>query len=296
MSDIPALAQGFRARWKGSAAGDLPGLEETLGRLWATAREAWPEVDLDPESFVAYLAERVPADGQVLGALAELHASDLYLACGCALRDPRALEAFERLFLAKIPAYVAQLSLPPTAVDEVRQTLAEKLLVASGERAPKIGDYAGRGALDAWMRIAAIRSALSQVRREKNFLPLQDNSDGEVLTPRFDPEIEMIKVRHRVDFEKALREALASLEPRDRNVLRLHFLDGLGIGEIGVVYGVHRTTVSRWLALAQAKVLENTRQLLRERLRLDPRECESLLGVVASHLDVTLHSLLKSSK
>jgi RNA polymerase sigma-70 factor (ECF subfamily) len=107
-----------------------------------------------------------------------------------------------------------------------------------------------------------------------------------------DPELELVKRRHSEDFEAAFRDALAALAPRQRNVLRLHFVDGLTIAAIGAVHRVHRATAARWLAGARADVLERTRSALRARLRLTPTEVDSLVAVVQSRLDVNLRALL----
>src|SRR5262245_6697776 len=87
---------------------DREALERCLRDLVATARMSFPTVDIEPEEFVAYVAQRVPASGDdakreesMLDALAALHAGDLYLACGCAKGDPRALEVFEKQFLSQ---------------------------------------------------------------------------------------------------------------------------------------------------------------------------------------------------
>jgi RNA polymerase sigma-70 factor (ECF subfamily) len=72
----------------------------------------------------------------------------------------------------------------------------------------------------------------------------------------------------------------------------MHFLDGLNIDRIGIVFGVHRATVARWLATARELVLERTMTLLGDRLQLDAAEFASLLRMVRTTLDVSLHSLL----
>src|SRR5262249_4148461 len=108
------------------------------------------------------------------------------------------------------------------------------------------------------------------------------------------PELEYIKAEHRGEFTSAFREALASLSPRDRNLLRLHFVEGMPPEHIGALYRVHRTTVMRWLQAAQVAVLAETKRMLMERLHLSPSECDSLLQILRSRLQVTLSSFLSS--
>ncbi|MFP2932660.1 transcriptional regulator, partial [Pyxidicoccus sp. 3LG] len=63
---------------------DDSGLEDVLASLYAAGRQAWPEVPLAEEDFLRHLAERLPPGDDVAGALAAVHAADLYLACACA--------------------------------------------------------------------------------------------------------------------------------------------------------------------------------------------------------------------
>ena len=58
---------------------------------------------------------------------------------------------------------------------------------------------------------------------------------------------------------------------------------------------MHRATVSRWLHDAQRAVLDETRLRLAEALKIGQAECDQLVGLVQSRLDVTLSSLLRST-
>ena len=46
---------------------------------------------------------------------------------------------------------------------------------------------------------------------------------------------------------RMFRDALASLDDRQRDLLRLEILDGLPHQQIAELHGVHRTTVVRWM-------------------------------------------------
>jgi RNA polymerase sigma-70 factor (ECF subfamily) len=284
-----ALASVFASHWSGSPSKLSPELEEALAVACGGARVVWPALDLDDEAFVRHLAERVPTDADPALALSRLHLSDLFLACACVRRDPRAVAAFTDRYLAKTSIYLQHMNLLPAAVDEVRQILGEQLLAGG-----RLEDYAGRGALESWARIAAIRIALNQTRGEGRHREALRRFADESPASR-DPELDFLKHRHRADFEAAFREAIACLSVQDRSLLRLRFLDGLGLAEIAAILGVHRSTVVRWLGSAETAVCDGTRRILRDRLRLHPSECDSLLYLLSSRLELTLHSLLKRS-
>jgi RNA polymerase sigma-70 factor (ECF subfamily) len=269
----------------------LEALEEALSKALEEGQRAWPGLDLEPTLFVQHLAKRVRSGTDPLAALGKLQVPDLYLACACTHGLRAALEVFTSRFLLRTAAFVSRLRLSADGIDEVRQALSEKLLVPEADQAPRIAEYAGTGSLEGWVRIAALRTALNRQRGEGR----REKAGSRALAlsaPTPDPELELLKHRHRADFEEAFRLALASLPPRDRGLIRMHYLDGLSVPEISRLHGVHRATGARWLASAQAAVLEETRRLLRQRLGLSPTECDSLLGLVQSRLEVTLHSLL----
>src|SRR5947209_904462 len=82
-------------------------------------------------------------------------------------------------------AWVARVGREPSFVEEVRQTVREKLLVAAADAPPRIVEYTGRGALAAWLRIIAVRAALNLRRRRGDVAP--DGASDEAAAAR-DPE------------------------------------------------------------------------------------------------------------
>jgi RNA polymerase sigma-70 factor (ECF subfamily) len=107
-----------------------------------------------------------------------------------------------------------------------------------------------------------------------------------------DPELSYMKALYGDAFRAAFRLAAGSLDPRDRNLLRQHFVEGMTIDELGTVYGVHRATTARWIQGAREKLLAATRKEFAHRAQVSPRECESVLRLVQSRFDVTLRRLL----
>jgi RNA polymerase sigma-70 factor (ECF subfamily) len=253
--------------------------EQKLRALFDDARAAWPGVEIDRAQFARFLGER--AQGAELD---ELRTRDLYLACACAMGDARAHRAFEEQLLAKVPSFLARLRPPPFLVDEVQQHLREALLLPADK--PGLTAYSGRGALVSWLRVIAVRAAL-RLQRE----PRAEAQHPEAAGPP-GPELEYLKLRYRGEYERALQDALRSLSDRERLFLRLHHGDGLSIDRIGALYRMHRSTVARRLAASRRKLLDGTRERLRERLKLTDTEFESLLAIVRSQLLVSVRAAL----
>jgi RNA polymerase sigma-70 factor, ECF subfamily len=103
----------------------------------------------------------------------------------------------------------------------------------------------------------------------------------------------VLAIRVGADVRAALRDAIAAQPARTRAVLRLYYADGHGVEDIGRVYRVHASTVSRWLAKARLDILAATRASLVERLAASASEIDSVLGHAAS-VELNLSSVLRT--
>ena len=267
----------------------VEGLEELLRGHHAAGQAQWPAVTLEPERFVRHLSRLLPEGS--LEVLRQLQGADLYLACACASGERQALLAFEQHVLRKVPARLG--ALPAATVDEVLQVLRQRLLLGRGDQPPKIADYSGRGPLLAWVRIIAGRivgELASQDGRQELF-----DEPPEVLARMLsteDPEQALLREDSRQVLAEALRKALAALPERERALLRLHHLHGVTMDKLSTMYGESRSGVARRVAQARERLLKLTRAELASRMNLAGPELESLLGLVQSRLDFSLHRLM----
>jgi RNA polymerase sigma-70 factor, ECF subfamily len=298
------LSPAFLSAWRGAAPRGLDGgdphtpapsaLEQALAAMYEEGRLAFPHVPLAAPDLAAYAGARARDDLAAPDAVRGLRAGDLFLACACARGARGALDAFDRALLARIPAYLRRLRPPPEIAEDTRRVLLDKLFVAAPGRPPKILQYSGRGALEGWVRVAALRAAVNllEARSPGGIAGDGDAALERAVGPGDDPELLFLKARYRAPFVAALREAIAALPARDRALLQFAYVEGLTPERIGKVYGVHRTTAMRWIDAARAGVLSGTRARLTEALGLTPSECDGVLALVQSRLDVTLGSLL----
>jgi RNA polymerase sigma-70 factor (ECF subfamily) len=245
----------------------------------ARGRLAWPGLEIPADAFAAFVAARDAS-----------HPEDLYLACGCARRDPAAVRAFEERVLPEVEPAVRRLAPDRDFASEVRQRVRAQLLVGD---APRIGEYGGRGALVSWVRVVAVRVALMMLRAEKGAGRRAAALADEPATPELDPELDLIKRRHRAPFGKALAAAVGALSPHERNLIQLHIVEGLSLAQIGALHGVNKSTVSRWIASAKEEIEKGVRERLRAEWRVGEAELDSLLGVLRSRIDLTLERILK---
>jgi RNA polymerase sigma-70 factor, ECF subfamily len=279
-----------RAAWEGEE------LAPSLGRALEEGRGAWPGLEVPPAAFARALGARVEV-GLGPEGLGKLHAGDLYLACGCVLGMPAAVNTFVERFLSQVPQHLSRLRVRPDLVDEVRQELAHKLLVAVPPEPPHLASYGGRGPLGGWVAVCAQRLALTALaRREES--PAFAGADPleRAVAGAPDPELEVARAHLRQDFEEAVRAALATLSPRDRTLLRLGLVSGLSCRKVALMYGVNAATVARWNAAIRAGLLAEVERFLKDRRGIEPSELPSLLGLARSQLELSLSGLASGPK
>ncbi|MCA9670145.1 MAG: sigma-70 family RNA polymerase sigma factor [Myxococcales bacterium] len=269
---------------------DHAGLGAALEDLLVAARVPWPDVPLDSARFVRFVAARVPADADVLEALASLHTSDLFIACAALSGEPRALEHFERRFAPEMRQGLASVrQLPEADVDDLLQVLRISLLSPDAQAGDaRLERYAGTGSLGRWLRVVATRRALQLLRSRKRAAPRDELALEQLPAFSQDAELAHLKQHYRVAVRSAFARAMDRLAPRSINVLRQRFVDELTTIELGAVYGVDQSTASRWVGAAQRELLAHTRAALLEELDLSDGDCDSVLELVRSQLDISI--------
>jgi len=263
----------------------LIGLVEpaALSRAVSDAQAAFPRVKLTAEVFAEHLRSRLEAEG--LDDPKALQIDDLFLACACVHGDAEAWRELEKQHLSRIPEFVARIDPQPSFADEVRQRLCEKLLQPTDGGVAKLASYTGRGPLGGWLRISAIREAQSAKRRGRREV---DPDDAGLVSPAHSPEIQLLKQRYAAEFKEAFAAVLVSLSADERNVLRLHYLDGLTLEEVGKTYRVSRATAARWIASAKEKIVDQVQTRLGGQLGQGGPPAPSLLALVKSQFEMSL--------
>jgi RNA polymerase sigma-70 factor (ECF subfamily) len=265
-----------------------PALRERI----AAGREAWPMFDVADGHFVAFLARRSAAT--VLPALQ--HAGDLFLACACVARQPNALTAFHSAYEPLVTRVLQRRAAGLNAVDDVKQEVLSKLLVAEAGAESKLADYRGVGPLRSWVATVTVTTLLMARRSQDRRREQSSDDEDPIVDPilRSDPELHYLKEHYRQPVAAAIVNALEQLGDRERVLLRLHLVQRLSIDRLGTMYCVNRATAARWLVNARSRLLEATRRELQRRLGVSVRECDSILKLVHSQLEVSVARYLSS--
>jgi RNA polymerase sigma-70 factor (ECF subfamily) len=249
-----------------------------LDRAVQAARAQWPGFAVDAAAF----RRRLEANG----ARAWAHTTDLYLVFACIHGDAEAIRALTHEVEREVARALQHLGHGRAFVEDVSQQLLAKLLVTGKAEA-----YVGRGPLKAWLRAAALRTALNELETLKPHDALSRGQPAAAPGAN-DPELVHLRRRFGPLLKAAVEGALRGLEADDRNVLRFYFVDGLTVEQIARIRGRHKSTVSRLITRVRKGLLEQVRGELVEK-GMRPDELSSVLRAVVSQLEVSLERALR---
>jgi RNA polymerase sigma-70 factor (ECF subfamily) len=157
------------------------------------------------------------------------------------LSTPEGFEDLYRNTFPRVYAYVASLLRDRSAAEDVTALAFERAYRKRGRFS------AGRGSPEAWVFGIARNAALDELRKLKRRAHLE-SEPVDVWSPGPDEQAEQAFRRDEV------RAALASLDPRDRDLVALKFAGGLSNGEIARVLGISETNVGSRLYRAVEKL------------------------------------------
>ena len=271
-----------------------------FSEAWRRGKEAWPDIEVGENAFLEHArglwnaSSSADAQDQSAPSGPAVHGPDLYLALAAHGGDPVAIRELERLLGPLVDAAVMRLKVGLNA-QEARQIVRERLLLGGAKGGGTLAEYAGRGRLQSWLRVVVVRAILNRAAPPRELAFTGDVLER-LLGVGGDVELGYMKRLYREEFRAAFAEALASLEARHKNLIRLAFVEGLTIDTLGTFYGVHRATVARWIAQAERVLFDAIRVRFRERLGVDEDEYASILRLVKSRLDVTFENYLSRAE
>jgi RNA polymerase sigma-70 factor (ECF subfamily) len=221
--------------------------------LYREGQSAWPLVELDYVAFENHCA-RLPLSKS--DDARTYDGAGLYLCCACADGNAAAVAAFESHCLETATAAISRIRGERDFVQEALQEFRQRALVGPP---PKVLDYQGRGPLQAWARVAALRIALDSCRGQRLLSERQLELNEGLVSAAPSPELALLRERYLPEFRSSLQRALAELDAQERNVLRMHVVGQCSIDEIGRAYGVHRATAARWLERTRQRIYQTIR-------------------------------------
>ncbi len=267
----------------------IEALRDLVAIAQAEHGDTWTEAELLARHALHHAGNAAAGEpGPLAARIAQLRPGDLYLALACAHGVADAVKHFDAEHLAHVADFVARIDSTPAFADEVRQRLRHRLLVGTPEEPARVLGYSGRGPLGGWLRVCAVREARAIAKDHRRNDPIFK----EVASDDVDPELAHLKRKYGEAVSEAFRRALDSLDGDDRTMLRMHYLDGLTIEEVGALFKMSRATAARTMSRARQRLVDAVREDLADVLGVGRGEADSLLAFVRSRIDVSLRKHL----
>jgi RNA polymerase sigma-70 factor, ECF subfamily len=260
-----------------------------LTAKWQTGAEAFPTVKVSLEEFESALAAQKKVQGTELDSLFGV---DFYLIVAVLKGDRYALVQFEQLYLVNLEGSLRRWS--ATLSEEAASQVREALFLATERRPAKLMQYAGIVPFGAWLDLVARRTLISLGRKKQ--LPV-DGGDALLAVEgeggAASPEQRALAERHGGDFRAVIADACAALSQAERDILRWHVVEGLGIDAIAPMLGVHRATAARMIHRARSVLRAHARDRLRTKLNVGESSLDSLFAELRTDVDLTVSRVLK---
>ena len=263
---------------------DLDSHSGDVRAMFERCQRRFPTIDLALDDFLT----RARLSGV---AFEQLHHEDLFLATACSRGDRIAWEYFTDEFLPRLKSFALHACRRFGESEDLAHELLGQLIGDS----EKMRSYDGRGSLASWLRVAIARLAIDRFRRAR-----REESLDEVIEEGREPsaapanreiQAEALDAGWGVVLSSMLKEEIQGLLPRDRLMLSLYYLEEVPLKAIGIQFGVHEATASRWLDRIRNDIRKSIERRLRRR-RLRPSEIASIWKSVAQEGSLSLKEIL----
>jgi RNA polymerase sigma-70 factor (ECF subfamily) len=235
--------------------------------------------------------DRLASGSQRTAFFGALMISDLVLARACAAGNERAWEEFVATYRERLLRAAISITGSTTLGHDLAGALYGELYgvtTREGQRQSPLDSYIGTGSLIGWLRTTLAQRHVDQYRRTHRETALDDYDAPAAAEPQNAP-VPLSTLA------KAVEDAIAHQLPRERFLLMAYYLDGRTLHQIGELFGVRESTISRWLKRLAAQI---RKQILRnlKAAGLSARAAQEALGVDPRELDVNLKKILQTSQ
>lgn len=263
-------------------------LESIINAAYSDGHERFGDLGLNPPVFsnrIHLIAQKhlgpSPSPNLELDFVKSLHGADLYLATACALHSPgmmnghtdmvesehassawRVLEKTYKGFICDLVRFFYSTSF---AAQDLADSILADLFLPDRSGTSRIASYDGRSSLSTWLRVVVCNRAINARRCSATVKSTEIQAeipDGPALESI---ELTVLARRYGAALGDSLKSACSGLTPRERLILLWRYEDGLQLGQIARLLGIHQSNVTRQLERMQGKLRDEVVSILSQK-------------------------------
>jgi RNA polymerase sigma-70 factor len=250
-------------------------LESLVANAYSEGHTRFGDLGLDLSAFSHRIDTIVkkhlgasPAPAAVVAFVKSLHLRDLYLAAACAQCSPggvdpsgeyggaawKVLETTYKGFVCDLVRFFYR---PSFASHDLADNIVADLFLPDRSGTSRIASYDGRSSLSTWLRVIVCNRAINAQRCSAT----TKSTDIQLELPDA-PALENIEMtvrarRYGNALEDSLSTACRNLTPRERLILLWRYEDGLQLGQIAKLLGIHQSNVTRQMDRMQGRLRDD---------------------------------------
>jgi RNA polymerase sigma-70 factor, ECF subfamily len=256
------------------------GLKEFEVQLWSIVEKS--------------LRENATSDNAVR-IINSLHVNDLYLAFACAQHSPVAWDRFTSIYRKYIHDLTAYVCPVKSVVYELAETILTDLFLPGRSGYSRIASYDGQSSLATWLRAIICHRAINERERIFNGMAQLNDDVFEKADERalLSMEMALRSSRYQALIKNSLEKACKELTDRERLMLLLRYDNGLQLGQIGCLFGLHQATITRQLERVQAKIRQVVVSILTHKYGLSQAAIDECLAEIVENPGYSILVLIK---
>jgi RNA polymerase sigma-70 factor len=274
-------------------------LDSLIASAYSEGRTRFGELGLELPTYSSRISSILkkhlgpsPGSSEAVSFVKLLHGRDLYLATACAQHSPghsedrngnglpehagaawKMLETTYKGFVCDLVRFFYR---PGFISQDLADNLIADLFLPDRSGVSRIASYDGRSSLSTWLRVIICNRSINAQRCSATAKSTDIQPEVPDEPALLNIEMTMRARRYRNALEDALGCACHNLTPRERLILLWRYEDGLQLGQIAKLLGIHQSNVTRQLERMQSKLRDDVVTVLCTRhglSRLAINEC-----------------------
>jgi RNA polymerase sigma-70 factor len=281
-------------------------LELLIASAYSEGRARFGDLELDLKMYADRIRSIIrkhlglsPAESAAVAFVKGLHCTDLYLATACA-QESCAPEQAHKVHAGDKPSSLAWKTLGATyqafihdlarlffrqrfVAQDIADNILADLFFPDSSGNSRIISYDGRSSLCTWLRVVVYNRAIN-ARRCKAYsqtVEIESNIPDRPALINMDRTI--AAKRYSMPLKDSVASACSKLSAEERLLLLWRYEDGLQLGRIAELLGIHQSNVTRRLERIQGRLRDQTIATLSSKYHMTGAAIEECLSDVTEN-------------